>query len=433
MVKGSRACLPTVSPSRTNWLTPLANSGHGQPDQAVPAPRCRARDLRLHVLSQVAPGRAGHLHAGRRRRGKAEKALARLQRSRDETMVDAVDLWLAAKKREPGARAGSLASYRDRAGHLRAYFGTMPVRAVRPEHLTRFAADLLAEGYGPATLQGAYAVLTSTLRHAQRRGAIAALPLPPDGPGIPTPRPRGQGLTLAQVEQVIADMPGVWGKVAELILLTGLRWGEAVAIERADIDGAVVHVRRTQTRTGTVNPPRPAPASAWCRSRHARVPSSSASSCRSAATTASPLALVAAMGDLTGRGWAGTPSAMPTPACSDTAGVSLRGQAARMGHGHHYARTLAYGLAAEAGEAVALDKVRAAASPSAAPGQWFECQLVAVVGLGLQEAEQRLEGVGDARELVDLLPLAGHPVDRGGGAHRTPRSGSAQWQRGWPG
>jgi integrase len=181
-----------------------------------------------------------------------------MQRRRDETVVDAVDAWLAAKEREPGARAGSLASYRARADHLRAFFGTMPVRAVRPEHLTRFAAELLAEGYAPATVQGIYAALTSSLRHAQRRGVIAALPLPLDGPGIPTPRPRGQRLTLAQVEQVIADMPGVWGQVAELILLTGLRWGEAVALEEADIEGDVLHVRRTRTRAGAVNAPKTA-------------------------------------------------------------------------------------------------------------------------------------------------------------------------------
>ncbi|MEZ0286034.1 MAG: tyrosine-type recombinase/integrase, partial [Thermoleophilia bacterium] len=163
-------------------------------------------------------------------------------------MSEAVDVWLAAKEREPGARAGSLATYQGRAGHIRAYFGTTPVRAVRPEHLTRFTTALLEEGYAPATVQGIYAALTSALRHAQRRGVIAALPLPPDGPGIPTPRARTPALTLAQVETIIGEMPGVWGKVAELALLTGCRWGELVAIEEGDIDGAVLHVRRPQTR-----------------------------------------------------------------------------------------------------------------------------------------------------------------------------------------
>ena len=56
-------------------------------------------------------------------------------------------------------------------------------------------ADLLVEGYKPATVQGICAAPTSTLRHAQRRGVIRELPLPPGGPGIPTRGPREQDLT----------------------------------------------------------------------------------------------------------------------------------------------------------------------------------------------------------------------------------------------
>jgi len=40
---------------------------------------------------------------------------------------------------------------------------------------------------------------------------IRELPLPVSGPGIPTPLMRRHELTLAEVEEVIGNMPGVWG------------------------------------------------------------------------------------------------------------------------------------------------------------------------------------------------------------------------------
>lgn len=246
----------------------------------------------------------------------------------------------------------------------------MPVRAVRPEHLTRFVADLLGAGYAPATVQGVYAALTASLRHAVRRGVIAALPLPPDGPGIPAPRPRTPALTLAQVETIIEEMPGVWGKVAELALLTGCRWGELTAIERGDIDGNVLHVRRTRNRSGGTNPPKTAsgaravPLSARAREILAGLDLPIGGDYRQAR-----LALVAAMGDRfeRGMGWHSLRSAHAS--LLERAGVPLRDQASRMGHGRNWAMTMGYGLASQAGEAEALDAVRAAAAPSAERGR----------------------------------------------------------------
>lgn len=174
----------------------------------------------------------------------ADRSLKTLNSATEETVSQALDAWIASKEAQPGARFNSIAAYRTRAVHVRDYFGATLVRLVRPEHLTAFCQGQLAAGRSPATVQAIYATLTASLRHAQRRGVISALPLPLDGPGIPQPLAREHNLTLAQVEAVIARLPGVWGQVGELAFLTGLRWGEIVAIERSDIDGNILRVAR---------------------------------------------------------------------------------------------------------------------------------------------------------------------------------------------
>lgn len=283
-------------------------------------------------------------------------------------MDAALDLWYDAKVREPGARANSLASYRGRVRHVKAWFGPMLVRQVRPEHLTQFAADQLAAGKAPATVQGIYACLTAALKHAVRRGVIRSVPVPLDGPGIPTPAARDHDLTLAEVETIIDRLPGVWGRVAELILLTGLRWGEVVAIREDDIDGSVLRVRRTQTRYGGVNPPktkqgsRTVPLSPRAQRLIADLPLPVGGDYRRAHE-----ALVHAMGDLhrPGMGWHSLRNAHAT--LLDVGGVSLRDQAARLGHGTNYAQSLAYGLRGQAGSADGLDELRRHAAPSPEP------------------------------------------------------------------
>lgn len=311
-------------------------------------------------------------------RAAAERALDRHVAEPVESVSEAVALWLARKEADPKARPNSIHTYRSRIAHIRAYFGADPVRSLRPSDLTRFVDDLLAAGYAPATVQGIYAALTSTLRHAQRRGVIKALPLPPDGPGIPAVAPRDHSLTLAEVESVIAAMPSPWGPVAELVLLTGLRWGEAVAIRAADIDGAVLRVRRTANRYRTTNSPkttagfRVIPLSRRARTILRSLDLPVGGNYRDARET-----LVAAMGPLhkQGMGWHTIRNAHAS--LLDQAGVSLRDAAARMGHGHNFAQTLAYRLSAEIGSADALDRARkrhaapspARGGPSAAPGE----------------------------------------------------------------
>lgn len=291
--------------------------------------------------------------------GKALVALERGAQRADVPLVQLLDEWLRLQQVRPGARANSVNAYRQRARHVRAWFGGVPARSVRPEHLTRMVDALLAAGYAPATVKGVYTLTTAVLRHGVRTGVLRSLPVPFDGPGIPTPEPRRHVLTLEQVELVISRMQAPWCLVAELVLLTGLRWGEAVAVEAGDVDGAVLRVRRTANRRGGVNPPktrageRVVPLSPRARVILAQLVLPVGGDYRRARE-----ALVDAMGNLhrPGMGWHTIRNAHAS--LLDAAGMSLRDAAARMGHGAHYAQTLAYGLAVEAGHDGGLDAVR---------------------------------------------------------------------------
>lgn len=289
-------------------------------------------------------------------RAAAERALARVNATAGETMGQAVDAWLEMKARMPGARPNSIHVYRSRAKHVRQQLGAIPVASLRPHNLTRLVDDLLAQGFAPATVQGVYHVATATLRHARRREVIRTLPFPEDGPGIPTPKERRHDLTLAQVVDIIDAMPGRWGQVAELVVLTGLRWGEAVAVRAEDVERGLLHVRSTANRYGGTNDPKteagervvPLSERAQALLRQMRLPVGG--DYREARK-----ALLAAMGELhrPGMGWHSLRAAHAT--LLDVAGISLREAAARMGHGHRTVQTMGYRVRSEAGKADVID------------------------------------------------------------------------------
>ena len=301
-------------------------------------------------------------------RSVAERALARHDTVADETLSAALDAWLESKKAAPDAKPNSLGTYPGRIERVRKYFGNVAVRQVRPEHLAAFVDGMLAAGLAPSTVRGAYSVLTGALRHAMRRGVIRSLPVPLDGPGIPKARRRDHDLTLSEVETIIGRLGEPWDQVAEVVLLTGLRWGEVVALRPSDIDGDYVRVRRTRNRYGGDNVPKTL--------NGVRVIPLSGRALQILEDMALPVegqygaaydALIAAMGDMhrDGMGWHSLRNAHAS--LLDAAGVSLRDQAARMGHGTDYSMTLSYGLVSQAGSAGALDEARQRAAPSSRP------------------------------------------------------------------
>jgi integrase len=278
-----------------------------------------------------------------RSRVQAERALRQRTAVSQETVSEAIDLWLADKRNDPAARVNSIYSYESRRKHIDRAFAGVPVRDVRPEDILEFCR-IQRTKRAPATVHGIYALLVAALKHAMARGVIHQLPVPPAGPGIPTPEARVHEISVAELRDVIDHLVHPWNLVAELCLLTGLRWGEAVALTEEDVSEGLVQVRRTRNRSGLSNRPktkageRAVPLERRSQEILRDLPLPVPGTYRDALR-----ALTAALGEIhvPGMGWHVFRAAHAELLSRQ---VGLREAAARMGHGANFAQTLAYRL-----------------------------------------------------------------------------------------
>lgn len=174
----------------------------------------------------------------------ARMELARLQhaaadgkvvRAGGPLMDDLARRWLAAEEAKPDARPNSLHSYRSRAAHITDWFDGAPIAAVTPAEVRRFTESLLESGRAAATVAGVYSALRSMLTLAQREELIDSLPLPARSP-VPKANIRRPLFTIEQGHLVVETMPEPWRAAGRLIVLTGLRIGEVLALTSAHVD-----------------------------------------------------------------------------------------------------------------------------------------------------------------------------------------------------
>ena len=170
--------------------------------------------------------------------------------------------WLAGKA---GLRPSSRRTY---AQHVERYLvpalGQRWLSQLRPEHIEAMYAPLLAAGRpGPATLRRVHATLAAALASAVRRHLIAGNPaeeveLPP-APRVETPV-----WTPAQARRFLAaTRDDAWFALYWVLLLLGLRRGEALGLRWCDLDldAGVLRVVQQRVQVGSqvlVGPPKSA-------------------------------------------------------------------------------------------------------------------------------------------------------------------------------
>jgi len=130
--------------------------------------------------------------------------------------------------------------------HIRPYLGDMPVSKITPELVRDWRATLLREGVSASATAKAYRLLRAILMTAADDRIIPRNPCRIRGAGDETPEDRPV-LTVAQVFDMADRMSA--RRFRALVLLAtfaSLRWGEAIALTRNDIDLAArkVSVRR---------------------------------------------------------------------------------------------------------------------------------------------------------------------------------------------
>jgi integrase len=121
---------------------------------------------------------------------------------------------------------------------------------VRPSHVEGWIVELRRKGLAESTIRSAYTILRAVLDTAVRDGALAS------NPAAAIRRPRvttkeAPHLTPAQVADLLhAAEGGRYASLFALLVHTGLRRGEALALQWSDVDLAhgILRVRGTVSR-----------------------------------------------------------------------------------------------------------------------------------------------------------------------------------------
>jgi integrase len=291
-------------------------------------------------------------------------------------VADVAEAWLAEHARR-GRKPRTLAAYRGHVAHITAYF-TGDVGAITSRDVRDFRRRHEAAGRAPGYVSDIVGSLMGVLRHAVEAGLISSAP---DRPAtVREDRGRRRRPSLAECERLIDHLPRDWRDAGELVLLTGLRVGELLALtpEAVDLGAGRLEVRATRGKAGVVGTPKTrssertimltprAQAILAARIAQARpgeylwegsVDGAARHAMREARRRAG----------ITGErvGWHSLRHA--ATALLDASGLPLRSAAQQLGHGAHTAMTLGYGWTAEAADVEAVDAARARLTRHAAP------------------------------------------------------------------
>ena len=160
--------------------------------------------------------------------------------------------WLATHRR---VRASTLASYRNHVDlHIGPLLGGIKVAKLRPSDVDRLIADRLAYGLSPATVGHIVTTLRIALNAGVRRGDL------PDNPAGRVDLPRVERepiepMTTAQAAQILDAVEGHWIEhVVRLLLGSGIRLGEACALNQGDLalDAGFIRLRKSKTEVRAV-------------------------------------------------------------------------------------------------------------------------------------------------------------------------------------
>jgi integrase len=189
----------------------------------------------------------------------AERALARLQREWGLAgevafirLDDYLEDWLAVVR--PSIAPSTHLSYRNHVEkHISPTLGAFTVGSLRPADVQRLVARLDEKGLSASTVAHVVTTLRMALSEAVRDGELAANP----ATGARLPRRRYdpvEAMTLERARAIRRAVRKHWLEpVVTLLLGTGMRVGEACALDWRDVDlgAATVFVRRGKTRSAT--------------------------------------------------------------------------------------------------------------------------------------------------------------------------------------
>ncbi len=205
------------------------------------------RRVRKRVKSKTRKAASAAL---RRLQADAARGLAVVNDRR--SVEEFLQQWLA-EVVAPTTRPRTIGTYRSIVEqHLVPALGHIPLNRLRPAHVQRLVAAVVAAGKSPRTCEIIWSTLRRALKIAVRWGLVAVNPCD----GVTPPRPRQREVTVLSVEEIQRLLAlathAHHGVAFVLALTTGMRRGEIAALKWSDIDleAATLRVRANLQRIG---------------------------------------------------------------------------------------------------------------------------------------------------------------------------------------
>lgn len=138
--------------------------------------------------------------------------------------------------------------------HIKPWLGSLPLARITPYQIQKWLTQLPAN---PPTVKKAHTLLKTALGV---RGAIGDQRLhvnPCTIVTVPTPqRPDWTLLTRPQIDLILEHTPQRWQPLVVVLADTGLRWSEAMGLQRQDFNPLrrTLHVARARDRDGQPQP-----------------------------------------------------------------------------------------------------------------------------------------------------------------------------------
>ena len=175
-----------------------------------------------------------------------------------ETVSEYLDRWLRSKR---SLRDSTRLQYENHLGHLKRELGAIPVSQLQRRHVEAFVDDMqrhVSKGTKRPLTKATVGKILTTLRSALEWGVPRELP---DNVAAKVEAPRHyrqpvRAVTRAEVRAIVAAVKGEWfEQIVRFLLGSGLRIGEAVALDHDHVhDGWVeVHTSKTKVRAVRVS------------------------------------------------------------------------------------------------------------------------------------------------------------------------------------
>jgi integrase len=115
-------------------------------------------------------------------------------------------------------------------------FGNQPLNRIDSRDIERWLADMHTNGDSTSVIRQSYNLLHQILQHATRHRIIARNPAQDIKPPGTQPKRIPRAITQAQLDRLIDTVPDRYQALIATLGYTGLRWAEAIGLQRRHIN-----------------------------------------------------------------------------------------------------------------------------------------------------------------------------------------------------